>query len=145
MKSQVAINDHFLEGQEQLLADDIFSKLLAGKVCGKVLAISWKHEDIVTLAQSLGCGAYEGCPTFYSEIDFDHVWLLRYVYAPPILYKEREDSTHGRQTRSKKNHGKWSIYGSVVAQDFDPLAFSKTAGDYPVGGTESGARWYHGK
>jgi hypothetical protein len=36
------------------------------------------------------------------------------------------------------------IYGDVQVEEFDPLAFSKKMGDYPKGGTLSGARWIAG-
>lgn len=35
----------------------------------------------------------------------------------------------------------WRVYGSIQKQNFDPLAFSKAAGDYPPGGTDHGPRW----
>jgi hypothetical protein len=35
----------------------------------------------------------------------------------------------------------WNVYGSVQQEGFDPLAVSKQFGDYPVGGTRTGARW----
>ena len=33
------------------------------------------------------------------------------------------------------------VFGTVRPEGFDPLAFSKTMGDYPVGGTHTGGRW----
>lgn len=35
----------------------------------------------------------------------------------------------------------WVVYASVTNQFFDPLAFSKVAGDYPDEGSASGGRW----
>ena len=43
----------------------------------------------------------------------------------PIIFY---DSKTGQ---SKK---KWNIFGSVQPENFDPLAFSKSVGDYPPGG-----------
>jgi hypothetical protein len=30
---------------------------------------------------------------------------------------------------------KWNVFGTVQPEHFDPLAFSKTVGDYPPGGS----------
>jgi hypothetical protein len=46
----------------------------------------------------------------------------RYVFA------EFHDSTTGTSQK------KWNIFGTVQAENFDPLAFSKSVGDYPPGG-----------
>jgi hypothetical protein len=32
---------------------------------------------------------------------------------------------------------KWNVFGSVQPEHFDPLAFSKSVGDYPPGGIAS--------
>jgi len=37
-------------------------------------------------------------------------------------------------------HG-WNVYAIVTNQNFDPLSFSTSVGDYPAGGTRHGGRW----
>jgi hypothetical protein len=49
-----------------------------------------------------------------------------------------------RKKGRKDEHGSWMVYGDVQDEGFDPLAFSKKMGDYPKGGTLSGARWIAG-
>jgi hypothetical protein len=38
-------------------------------------------------------------------------------------------------------HARWRVFGSVQAENFDPLSFSKEFGDYREGGTNHGGRW----
>jgi len=33
------------------------------------------------------------------------------------------------------------VFGSVQMEGFDPLSFSKSVGDYPKHGADTGARW----
>ena len=58
------------------------------------------------------------------------------------------DDNYGEQRqrllrRKKKKHhkGKWIVFGTTSKQEFDPLQYSFTVGDYPDGGTASGGRW----
>jgi hypothetical protein len=60
----------------------------------------------------------------YKANDFDMVWQIKYVY--------RKFQNHGSEVPEKAY---WKVFGSVANQGFDPLAFSKRAGDYPLGGT----------
>ena len=64
----------------------------------------------------------------YKGNQFDQVWQIKYVFRR-FFDGKVDDYPH------------WKIYGSVQDQRFDPLAFSKQAGDYPAGGTSKGARW----
>ena len=66
----------------------------------------------------------------YKGREFDQVWQIKYVYR----------SFHHGPT-GKTVHKHWDIFGSIQNEGFDPLAFSKAAGDYPVGGTRHGGNW----
>lgn len=102
-------------------------------MCGKVTLISWKHSQIAHLAHHLGCGPSQGCPVDYHGKSFDDTWHLKFVYDLP--------DHSASKNLALPNHPEWLVYGSVQPENFDPLAFSKTAGDYPPGGTKHGARW----
>lgn len=95
--------------------------------------ISWKHSNIGHLAHHLGCGPSEGCPIDYHGTTFDEVWTIKFVY------HKAEHSK--RKDLSLPKYPEWDVYGSVQAEGFDPLSFSKSVGDYPKGGTSHGARW----
>lgn len=66
----------------------------------------------------------------YKGKEFDQVWQIKYVY---------RSFRHGHKGKSTHKH--WDIFGSVQYEHFDPLAFSKSVGDYPKGGTKHGAKW----
>jgi hypothetical protein len=138
--------------------DEYFTMLQAGDLCGRVTVIAWKHEYIPDLANSLGCGDENGCPSTYDENDYDTVWQLKYLYHAATETHEDEAGlvvdnstapTDGGPRRylkalpvahSQSQKG-WNLYATVSAQNFDPLAFSHQAGDYPDNGTKHGGRW----
>ena len=76
----------------------------------------------------------EGCPYDYKGNQFDEVWQIKYVYRS---FRHTTDN-HGGVKETGKH---WDVFGSVQHEQFDPLAFSKTVGDYPHQGTDQGARW----
>lgn len=102
-------------------------------MCGKVTLVAWKHSQIAHLAHHLGCGPNQGCPIDYRGSSFDNAWQIKFTYRTPE-HSERKDLELPRKPR-------WEIYGSVQPEGFDPLSYSKIAGDYPPGGTRHGARW----
>jgi len=115
------------------LVEEISSLLYKGDACGKLILISWQHSGIGRLSHHLGCGPGQGCPMDYHGRSFDEVWQLKYVY---------RDFDHSSERSLALPRGpEWRVFGSVQQEGFDPLAFSKLAGDYPVGGTMSSARW----
>jgi hypothetical protein len=107
--------------------------LEAGRLCGKLAVVAWKHSGIGHLASRLGCGVLEGCPVDYRGSSFDEVWEIKFVF------RRFQNSNHKNLRLSHKPE--WRVYGSVQNEEFDPLAFSKMAGDYPEGGTSHGGRW----
>jgi hypothetical protein len=147
------------------LAEAYFSLLQSGDLCGKLTVVSWDHEYLPKLAVDLGCGPENGCPDFYPDNDFDQVWQLKYVFHPIVpdldevedgerdLYKNKSASPtnaamnttsfpHRRlMSAARKVKKGWSVFATVTKQNFDPLSFSKQAGDYPENGTPSGGRW----
>lgn len=129
-KHALDINQEYKTSDHKKLARDLLESVLNGEQCGKLTLVSWKHSDLARLAQLLGCGPYEGCPMDYRGKEFDQVWQIKYVY---------RSFHHGPKAASTHKH--WDIFGSVQYERFDPLAFSKIAGDYPPGGTGHAGRW----
>jgi hypothetical protein len=104
------------------------------RVCVSFCHIFWHISStscFTTLLRLIpGCGPYEGCPMDYRGKEFDQVWQIKFVY---------RSFHHG--PKAKSTNKQWDIFGSVQYEHFDPLAFSKTAGDYPQGGTNHAGRW----
>jgi hypothetical protein len=109
-----------------------------------------QHDDLPDLANRLGCGLENGCPNFYPDEEFDQVWQLKYVFHPivPNLDEVEDDNSvlpttpHRRLKSAGHKLAKgWSVFATVTKENFDPLSFSKQAGDYPENGTPSGGRW----
>ena len=152
------------------LAQHLHTSLRSGDFCGKLAVVSWKHDLIPGLAEKLGCGPLNGCPLVYSDDDFDSVWQLKFVYDPPTLWKGQKppviispdnttivfddssdnstssnsteyDGTDTRRRQIKNVSPGWQVFATVQKQGFDPLAYSKFAGDYPSGGTKKGGTW----
>jgi hypothetical protein len=65
----------------------------------------------------------------YKGRSFDAAWLLKFVYTT------FEHSTHKKLDLPEKPG--WRVFGSVQAEGFDPLAFSKKVGDYRLS-----SHWY---
>jgi hypothetical protein len=131
----IKISSKFTEGEHDALAQDIFEKMQTGDLCGKLTVVSWTHRSLPQLANSLGCSPdYEmgGCPLAFPQTSFDEVWMLKYVYKPTYVKKE-------------KSWDKWVVYPTVTKMDFDPLEFAFQAGDYAEGGKASGGLWLHEK
>ncbi len=106
----------------------------------------------------MGCGPENGCPNSYPDDEFDQAWQLKYVFHPIVPdLEEVEDDNSMLPTKavmnttvfphrllvsaSHKLQKGWSIFATVTKENFDPLSFSKQAGDYPESGTPSGGRW----
>jgi hypothetical protein len=150
----------------EALAKRIFKELAKGHWCGKTVLVSWKHEYLGALAQQLGC---VDCPFDYPDAVFDEVWQLKYVYdvdgtsvvkLSHLLQPGSEPTTTSsnnstrrtlkkRRTRRKtpaatsSSLKKWSVYSTVTHQNFDPLKFSFSSGDY-ISGSSSG-NWLKGR
>jgi hypothetical protein len=131
------------------LASEIFDLLQSGSMCGQVAVVSWSHEFIPELAVALGCGPEQGCPNAYPEDSFDEAWQLKYVFHPFPKHPKSEKTAEslGNETRrylielEGESRRGWNLYASVTRLDFDALSFSKSVGDYPVGGSPTGGRW----
>jgi len=179
-KLHMTVDESYDTYNRKALARKILVSILNGEQCGRLILISWKHNDIARLSHLLGmsdwrqrksakcsstssrkylltrsffssrsldlcgclqwvfllghivvgCGPFEGCPMDYKGSEFDQVWELKYVY---------RSFHHGPKEEMTYKH--WDIFGSVQYEHFDPLAFAKTAGDYPKGGTNHAGRW----
>lgn len=130
-KAGVSIDDSFESGHINEMTREILS--LRPVLCGQTVAVSWKHSDMGHIARHLGCGPLQGCPVDYNGKTFDEVWQIKFVYTA-ALHSDRK-------SLAKEKHPSWHVFGSVQHENFDPLAFSKSVGDYPAGGTATGGRW----
>lgn len=162
-------NQHGLEIESDFrdnkhMSKRLFQGLSTGEWCGKVVVVSWRHEFLGDLAQKLGC---VDCPDSYPDRVFDEVWQLKYVYdvegtliiqkshmhptwpTPPLMASSPNHNKLRRELKTKKNKKKedhtmpdkkWSVYSTVTNQNFDPLRFSFTVGDYE--GEKFGGKWY---
>lgn len=127
-KLHMEINTTYGFPEKLLLADDLYSLLRTGEMCGKVAILSWKHHDVPDFSHEMGCGPKQGCPLTFEEDDYDSIWQVKYVYhkelhAPYALGDEKKNHTWGE-------HPKWFVYGNVRKENFDPLAFSFRNGKY---------------
>lgn len=148
---------------------DLMMEKEGNRLCGKTVVVSFKHEYIPGLTIELGCGVESGCPGTWDELEFDQVWLLKYVFHENSVSDEIDENSLDfdageeeqdiavaagdiGQRRLKKKHHKgrhknldersgWNVYATTTKQNFDPLAFSKQCGDYPEKGTLAGANW----
>lgn len=115
------------------LVHHLASMIQSGELCGKLAVVAWKHSQIGHLAHKLGCGQLEGCPNDFSGKQFDMIWQLRFVYN----FEVAKDVHYHRHMKP----GRWQVFGSVLPENFDPLAFSKRSGDYPSGGRTGTNHW----
>ena len=152
-KHGLKIRKNFTSNSE--LSKDFFERVASGNMCGKVALASWNHEMIGDLAKTLGC---PDCPRDFPESSFDEVWQLKYVYhvkGTEVAKANNGETSSDRRKLTKKYHhkkhrkkqhsipekpSKWSLYSSVTQQNFDPLKFSFSVGDYS--GSESGGKWF---
>ena len=119
-KTGVDVDASYNTDSERDLIEHLGSLLKRGDLCGKVAVIVWKHSSSGRLAHKLGCGHGQGCPDEYRGKFFDEIWQLRFVYdfvvGPNVEYHHH------------KRPKLWQVFGSVQAEEFDPLAFSKKRG-----------------
>jgi len=66
-----------------------------------------------------------------------HPFSLSY-YSGKNERRSQQPSSVKTELSVEKN---WGVYGTVVDMNFDPLCYSKTAGDYTSNGTDSGGNW----
>jgi hypothetical protein len=130
------------------------------------MVVNWRHHMMPNLARKLGC---KSCPKEYPDDSFDQVWQLKLVWDVPSTAVHQQNSsalqTLGPSSpqlrRGLRKHKKakdeavdgtkqaknpyegplWSVYSTITYQNFDPLQFSGSVGDYHRNGTEVGASW----
>jgi hypothetical protein len=125
------------------LADDVFTHLSSGALCGQTVLVSWKHSLIPDLARALGCA---DCSAVFPD-EFDPVWQLKFVLDVlgtdifqqhhKIVKDDDDDKRELKKHKASSSRHKWTIFSTVTKQNFDPLVFSHTSGDYegsPIGG-----------
>ena len=112
-------------------------------------------HDIPRLARDLGCIPLDetnACPMTFHDDDSDHAWELTFIYdddddgynvtgihgydtsngANVIPSTNENLETERKESELKEMHkqARWKVYGNVIDQRFDPLAFSKLVGQY---------------
>eukprot|EP00558_Chaetoceros_sp_UNC1202_P003289 CAMPEP_0197242834 /NCGR_PEP_ID=MMETSP1429-20130617/8461_1 /TAXON_ID=49237 /ORGANISM="Chaetoceros sp., Strain UNC1202" /LENGTH=344 /DNA_ID=CAMNT_0042702935 /DNA_START=243 /DNA_END=1277 /DNA_ORIENTATION=- len=131
-KTGLKIDSSYGMKTKKLFAHHIFHLLRSGELCGKVVVICWKHQDIPHFARSIGCGPLDGCPkTWPGGNEFDETWQISYSYykAPyPSFAAEKKKNIH----KVWGAHPQWWISGHTENEDFDPLHFMKSVGTYPT-------------
>ena len=132
----VEVDDSYSDDFKNL-GRDILHAVKRGTLCGQTIVVVWKHSLIAHMARAMGCGPEQGCPVDYSGKTFDEVWQVRMVYR-----SWPHSSTH-RFVSSQADAvtPRWKVFGSTQYEHFDPLAVSKSFGDYPPHGTATGGRW----
>jgi len=154
-KAGVPIDSHFTDNAK--LAKTILADIASGEMCGKSIIVSWKHELIGKLGKYLAC---HDCPIEYPN-QFGLLWQLKYVYdvKGTDLYKRInegvstiemdvvEATTEEGGRMLKRKHKKrrhrlprnWSVYFTEIDQNFDPLLYSLSVGDYQ--GSSVAGKW----
>jgi hypothetical protein len=64
----------------------------------------------------------------YSGKSFDQLWQIRYVYTNAFTHSTHKH--HFLPHPSDPMTIRWTVFGSVQNENFDPLAFSKLRGEY---------------
>ncbi|GFH55005.1 hypothetical protein CTEN210_11481 [Chaetoceros tenuissimus] len=133
---------------KNVLVQEISALLKGGNMCGQTVTITTaSNSDIPVLAMNLGCGplnAGAGCPMKYEEQDFDSVWELRFVFDEFGNQGLNYTLASNPLLRGKdiEHTLRWRVYGNVVKERFDPLAFSKKVGEFQRNATlEEKPRW----
>ncbi len=96
---------------DALAVEYFFPLLTAGKICGQISVVSWKHHWIPKLVNTLGCGPDNGCPMFYPTDTFDQVWELKFIF---------RRATHRRQLTTPTMIGGSSSSSSRTDDDSLP-------------------------
>ena len=126
------------------LVQRIGSLITSGELCSRVITVTTAFTvDIPDIASDLGCGPLDagaGCPIIYNRDDVDSVWELRFVYDKKGNEGvDDDDEINSVNANTNENSDSdadkliWRVYGNVVKERFDPLAFSKLVGDYDPG------------
>jgi len=128
------------------LVHHIRTLVTSGELCGRVIIVTTAFvNDIPWLASDLGCGPMNsGCPTSFDQNDRDHVWELKFLY-DKVDDNDAADDNNSTVTNTmsstQDDKPRWQLFGNVVEENFDPLAFSKLVGDYGPGATQDYPRW----
>jgi hypothetical protein len=149
-KLGLEINSQFRKNRD--MAEDYFTQLSSGNLCGQTTVVSWEHSVIPDLARALGCA---DCPGIFPD-QYDPVWQLKFVYnilGTNIVQQEHhaiikkdnnkkllhERKLKKQQSSSNSSPPRWSVFSTITSQNFDPLKFSHISGDYE--GSPKGGKW----
>lgn len=67
------IDDYGTTNKKEMISE-IFEGMQDGSLCGHLVIINWKHENVPKIARGLGCGPLEGCPIELEPWDYDFLW-----------------------------------------------------------------------
>lgn len=141
LADSIGIEIHLIPSDPLEFTQDTYIPMLqSGGLCGKVTVVAWKHTLFPDLANAVGCGPDQGCPISLSEDDYESVWQIQLVFFDPKFDNNNNNngtaafSSPSSTTDRQKQQRQWYVYGTVVSQGFDPLAFDSASYD---GGQES--------
>jgi hypothetical protein len=142
LATKLGLEINSVYSNEGHLADDFFTHLSSGAMCGQTALVSWKHSLIPDLARALGCA---DCPEVFPD-EFDPVWQLKFVHdvLGTDIFQQRYEIVNDDKRELKKHKAsssphQWTVFSTVTKQNFDPLIFSHTSGDYE--GSLIGGKW----
>lgn len=120
-KFNLPIIEKFGVQNRKELSNELFTDMSSGELCGKLVVVNWKHENIPKVAQDLGCGPMEGCSFEIDAWDYNFVWSLHYTYDLPYA-----SSRHSGKVGKKAG---WTLQGQVLDQYWDLTAWEKKMGE----------------
>jgi hypothetical protein len=110
------------------LSGHIFDRILSNTCCGQLAVVAVANSfDIPQLAFELGCGPLNaGCPRSYTSTItnsswYDSIWELSFVFTQSLDTRPVNSST---MKESAVPSPTWSVFGTIIRQNFDPLSFS---------------------
>lgn len=131
------------------LSDYISDIAMKGDLCGKLIIITpTLSSEIANIALDLGCGPLDsgdGCPMSFNERDNENAWQLKFIYDIEDDPAFDGDNSNATATATDKktvaseqsDRMRWKVFGNVVQERFDPLAFSKLVGEFDPTRTNS--------
>jgi hypothetical protein len=117
-KFKLPIQQYGLKEKKDMVKD-IFHQMREGQICGKLMVIAWKHENLPKLARQLGCGPDEGCPFKYKAEEFDQVWNIHYIFDQPVFSSKKSGEIGGPA---------WTVTAETQNEGFDLIREQKKIG-----------------
>lgn len=137
-KAGVTVDASYGTFTKDNLAKHVFGILRSGDMCGKMIVICWKHQEMGYIAHHLGCGPANNCPKKWpGGLDFDDIWQINYSYRKA----EYPEFAPGQKINWLKPWGEfpqWWIAGNVQREGFDPLSYAYKKGNINTSNSNNG-------